>query len=181
MSTLSQLTIPVKDNSGAINNQTFDLPQGGSGGASAPEAIGIGYGTCSTAYTTTAKAATLSNYVLTKNGIVAVKFTNAVNANATLNINSKGAKPIYYRGRAILNNIIKAGDIATFVYDGTNYQLISIDTAFKAAVNIKGDENAVVTIKNTTYGVNDSVSLDSDGVGSYIVKLPGTYIFSVPD
>ena len=59
--------------------------------------------------------------------MVAIKFTNAVPANATLNINSKGAKAIYYRGRAITANIIQAGDIALFVYNGSQYHLITID------------------------------------------------------
>ena len=91
------------------------------------EKLGNGYGTCSTAESTTAKAATFSSYTLVKHGMVSIKFTNAVPANATLNINSKGAKNIYYRGAKIIANVIKAGDIATFIYDGTQYQLIAID------------------------------------------------------
>ena len=88
--------------------------------------MGSGYATCSTAEATTAKVGTLSSYSLTTGGIVSVKFTNAVPANATLNINSKGAKNIYYRGAKITAGIIKAGDIATFVYS-SYYHLISID------------------------------------------------------
>ena len=93
-----------------------------------PQKLGFGYGTCSTAASTAAKEATLTDYNLLTNGIVAVKFTNAVPANATLNVNSKGAKNIWYKGANIVANIIKAGDIATFIYDGTRYQLISIDS-----------------------------------------------------
>lgn len=90
--------------------------------------LGCGYATCSTAAATTAKTASLSSYSLTTGGIVAVKFTYAVPASATLNINSKGAKKIYYRGAAITAGIINAGDIATFVYNGSQYHLISIDS-----------------------------------------------------
>lgn len=89
--------------------------------------LGHGYATCDTAEATTAKVGTLASYSLTLGGIVAVKFTYAVPANATLNINSKGAKNIFYRGAKITAGIIKAGDIATFIYDGTQYQLLSID------------------------------------------------------
>ena len=89
--------------------------------------LGQGYATCDTAAATVAKVGTLSNYNLTAGGVVSVKFTYAVPASATLNINSKGAKAIYFRGVAITANIIKAGDIATFMYDGSQYQLISID------------------------------------------------------
>ena len=89
--------------------------------------LGQGYGTCTTAEATTAKVVTLSNYSLTVGGIVSVKFTYAVPASATMNINSRGAKNIFYRGSAITANVIKAGDIATFIYDGTQYHIISID------------------------------------------------------
>lgn len=89
--------------------------------------LGQGYGTCGTAAATAAKVVTLSSYALTTGGIVAVKFTYAVPASATMNINSKGAKNIFYRGAAITAGIINAGDIATFIYDGTQYQLLSVD------------------------------------------------------
>lgn len=92
-----------------------------------PETIGIGYGTCSTAASTTAKEVTLSGYNLKQNGYVSVLFTYAVPASATLNVNSKGAKPIYYHGSAITADIIGAGDLATFVYDGTNYNFVGVD------------------------------------------------------
>lgn len=91
--------------------------------------LGQGYGTCATAAATTAKAVTLSNYTLITGGIVAVKFTYDVPASATLNINSKGAKAIYYKGAAITADVIKAGDVATFIYNGSQYHLLSIDTS----------------------------------------------------
>lgn len=89
--------------------------------------LGQGYGTCATAEATTAKVVTLSSYALVVGGIVAVKFTYAVPASSTLNVNSKGAKAIYYRGAAITANVIKAGDIATFIYDGSQYHLLTVD------------------------------------------------------
>ena len=90
-------------------------------------ALGQGYATCSTAAATVAKVGTLSNYALVTGGIVSVKFTYNVPASATLNINSKGAKSIYYKGAAITANVIKAGDTATFIYNGSQYHLLSID------------------------------------------------------
>ena len=91
--------------------------------------LGQGYGTCTTAESTLAKACTISSYSLTVGGIVSIKFTNAVPANSTLNIRTRGAKNIFYRGVAITDGIIKAGDTATFIYDGTQYHLISLDNA----------------------------------------------------
>jgi hypothetical protein len=115
-------------------------------------ALGHGYATCSTAAATAAKVGTLSSYALTVGGIVAVKFTNAVPANATLNINSKGAKNMFFRGAKITAGVIKAGDIATFIYDGTQYQLLSVDRW----------QNDVVALQNTLNGL--SLGIHTDGL-----------------
>lgn len=101
--------------------------------------LGHGYGTCSTAYGTAAKTVTCSGYLLTTGGYITVNFTNDVDANATLNVNSKGAKAIYYQGVAIGDKVIKAGDTALFIYN-TYYYLVSIDrgggTGTVTSVNI---------------------------------------------
>lgn len=107
--------------------------------------LGQGYGTCTTAEATTAKVVTLSSYNLVVGGIVAVKFTYAVPANSTMNINSKGVKSIYYRGAAISAGIIKAGDVGLFIYDGAQYHLLSVD---------RYDSYAITLNKNTSF--NDS-------------------------
>ena len=61
---------------------------------------------------------------------VAITFTNGIAvANATLNISSKGAKPIYYKGAALEAGVIKAGDIVTFIYDD-NYTIINIEKGY---------------------------------------------------
>ena len=88
-------------------------------------ALGQGYGECTTAATTKAKTATVDSYTLTAGGITAIKFQNSVPASATLNISSKGAKNIYYKGAAIADGVIKAGDIVTFIYK-SQYHVISI-------------------------------------------------------
>lgn len=92
-----------------------------------PRSLGFGYGTCETAESTTAKVVTLGSYNLRVGGYVTVWFKYNVPASATMNINSKGAKNIYYRGSAITAYQIKAGDLATFIYDGTRYHLIGVD------------------------------------------------------
>lgn len=80
--------------------------------------FGNGYAYTDTAADTVAKTATFTSYALANNGIVAVKFTNGNTvANPTLNINSRGAKAIYWRSAALEDvNLIRAGDIVTFVY-----------------------------------------------------------------
>jgi len=97
--------------------------------------LGQGYGTCTTSASTVAKVVTLSNYALVTNGIVAIKFTNSVPASATMNINGKGAKPIYYKGVAIISGIINAGSTATFIYNGSQYHLLAVDISNFSANN----------------------------------------------
>jgi len=124
MPNLSQMVLPVKDaTTGEITLQTFNII----GGGSSPESSGFGYGTCSTAYINTAKEATLSNFVLTKNGIISITFDNSVPANSTLNVNSTGAKAIHHKCAALASNVIFGGDTVTFIYDGTYFNLIAID------------------------------------------------------
>lgn len=89
--------------------------------------LGQGYGTCDTAEATAAKAVTMANYALSKGGIVAVRFDNAVPASATMNVNGKGAKQVWHKGTAIAAGVIRAGDTATFIYDGSHYVLVGID------------------------------------------------------
>ena len=105
--------------------------------------LGTGYGICTTAEITVEKAVTLSNYYLISGGTVVVKFTNHVPANATLNVNNRGAKPIYYRGSAIRDNIISATDTATFIYDGDMYHLINVDRAATNEENVLSSSDLI--------------------------------------
>ncbi len=102
------------------------------GGAGNNASLGQGYAVCDTAESTIAKTATIDGYLLKDGGIVAIKFTNAVPTNSTLNINSKGAKPIYYNGDAIEGSKINAGETATLMYNGTNYEVLSVTKATTA-------------------------------------------------
>lgn len=95
--------------------------------------LGIGYAECDTAAATAAKVGTMDGYVFNAHGLVYVRFLNNVPANATLNINSTGAKNITYRDEYhnyssnIRSGIIHAGDIALFSTYGNQYNLLSIN------------------------------------------------------
>lgn len=103
------------------------------------EHIHNNYGVCSTDASTAAKTVQIDGFELREGAVVYVKFTNSNSAsNPTLNVNSKGAKAIYYRDAAITDGVIKAGDIATFIYS-TNYHLISIDSS-ASSVGVITDE-----------------------------------------
>ena len=91
--------------------------------------LGSGYGTCTTAGGTAAKEASVSNYALIPGALVSVLFTNAFTATSpTLNINSKGAKPIKLYGSAIAPGKVRANTVLTMVYDGTNYNVVAIES-----------------------------------------------------
>lgn len=87
----------------------------------------LGYYECSTAAGTAAKTVSASGYVLTTGGCIRIKMTNANTAdNVTLNINSTGAKTLYYDGaQASSSNSWDAGDVLEVYYDGTQYQCAS--------------------------------------------------------
>lgn len=88
---------------------------------------GLGYGSCTTDATTVAKTVSISNFILIKYGIVSVLFTKAINvAEATLNVNSTGAKPIKVNGAAIQPGLVKANTIVQFQYDGTNWNVVGM-------------------------------------------------------
>lgn len=91
-----------------------------------PQSLGFGYASCTTAAATAAKTASLSNFNLKNGGLVVVYFQYDVPAQATLNINSTGAKEIHFQNARIAAGVIKAGDKCLFVYNG-NYILIAID------------------------------------------------------
>lgn len=134
--------------------------------------LGNAFGVCTTAAATVAKTVSAANYAINQFGYVTVAFQYAVPANATLNINSKGAKSISYFASttattptAIAANVIPAGSIATFVYvssigtftSGT-YILVNLSTLSNAIVSNSGTSTTTYylmgtpsTIGNTLY------------------------------
>jgi len=71
-----------------------------------------------------AYVATLNNFELFTGVAVNILFTADVVANATLNINSTGAKNIKYANANIKADVLLENHIYTFVYNGTNWVLI---------------------------------------------------------
>ena len=142
--------------------------------------LGQGYGHSMTPSATAEKAVSLSGYELETGGIVSVKFDYAVNASATMNINAKGAKPIYNNGSAITAGIIKSGDLATFIYDGSYYHLIALNGSTHADVTVMGDPGnryIAVVQGGTTYYPISRVRVN----GTALTNTTGTVEFDVPD
>ena len=87
-----------------------------------------GFFECSTPATTGTKTITINGFTLDTNCRLVVKMTNSnTAANATLNINSTGAIPLFYNGeRASASNYWEAGEVLDIYYDGTNFQASNI-------------------------------------------------------
>jgi hypothetical protein len=85
------------------------------------------HGTCATAAETNAKVVECTNFKSLETGVrVAVKFTYANTAGtATLNVNSTGAKSIYWLGSSDVTNAWVASEVCIFEYDGTNWNLVN--------------------------------------------------------
>ena len=84
------------------------------------------YGTCSTASATVAKTVALDGFVLATGAVVHVKFNNTnLASNATLNVNSTGAKTIRMNNMNVPPGVIQGGTAYSFVYDGTYWQMTS--------------------------------------------------------
>lgn len=88
------------------------------------KAFSVGYVECATAASTASKTITVTGMNALSTGIrLLVKMTNNNTAsNTTLNINSLGAKPLYYNNvRVSGDNAWEAGEVIEVYYDGTNF------------------------------------------------------------
>ena len=85
---------------------------------------GVGYVSCNVAASIAAKTITITGLTTLTTGIrLLVKMVNNNTANdATLNINSLGAKPLYYNNNRVSgSNTWEAGEVVEVYYDGTNF------------------------------------------------------------
>ena len=97
-------------------------------------AFGFGYGVCETAGATAAKTVTLQNFILCPGGIIAVNFVNAFTASSpTLSVNGSAAKPIKLYGNAMPMGKVHANTILVMHYDGTQFNVIAIQSQTAAA------------------------------------------------
>lgn len=134
---------------------------------------------CSTAAATAAKAASCSGYALKENSYIHVLFTttNTAASALTLNINSKGAKPIYINGTAssATNKDLPAGSYIAF-YDGTKYHLRTDEVIPGTIENANRAKNADSADSVQWSGVSNKEVLSSSShatTSEYVVKGSG--------
>lgn len=96
------------------------------------------YGTCDTAAATSSKVIALSDttgWELKAGTLIGVKFTNSNTASSiTLNVNSSGAKGVFYNGSVYTGNGVGitgwANHIIYYMYDGTNWCFVNNDSNY---------------------------------------------------
>lgn len=121
------------------------------------------YGTCATAAATAAKVVTCANFSKLETGVtIHVKFTYSNTAsNATMNVNSTGAKNLCCYGTTRVGTTEKtswkAGAVVSFTYDGTSWVMndyiadtgITTDTKDTAGTEGTVDKIYLVGAKST--------------------------------
>ena len=94
----------------------------------AAQSVSVGYITCATGASDSAKTVSLSDFSLTTGIRLVVKMSYANTATSpTLNVNNTGAKTLYYNGNpATADNTWEDGETLDVYYDGTNYQASNV-------------------------------------------------------
>ena len=152
-------------------------------GSGAPLWVPPPYGSCNSSNSVYVKVVTLSNFRLTTGKRVFVLFNNSSYYNATsqltLNVNSTGAKTIYWNGIPVVPKMLdnghplwEQGSIVEFVYNGTYWHLVGV-------VNKDHRNNGTNTIAHTS-GLDDSGNIICNTSGYYdyerwnkVLSIPG--------
>lgn len=136
--------------------------------------MGQAFGTCSTAAATAEKTVSIDGFQLENGAIIPIYFSYTNTATSpTLNINNTGAKAIYYNNAAIADrnaDQVHSG-VMTFMYDGTNYRIISeYNTDAKVTVLSTTTNSAYPVLfkysANNT-GETNSIRYDSTGTTNF--------------
>ena len=89
------------------------------------------YGTCSTEANVASKSVVCAGFIPTKSSVVAIRFDNEDDSSSalSLDVNSTGAKDVYYKGaQSVSNNLWADGDTVLFMYDGEHYDYLCTGT-----------------------------------------------------
>lgn len=126
--------------------------------------------------TSTALTAGISNFELAAGVYINLK-VSTVDANATLNVNNTGAKPIYYNGVTINANTLSEDNIYTFIYTGVNWEIVGDITGKNIMIGTTAEwqaHSAYIAPEGTICIYTDASSY-TDGEDNVIV-VPGLKI-----
>ena len=189
--------IPITVNPGQTKTITFecantytpeDIVFTIDGGTTGTELSGIAYS--NTGASTAAKTATFPGFALeTNQRIILYLGTSSTIANATLNVNSTGAKPIKINSSPTTTSNFTSGYWMCH-YDGTNWNAIEIKPTPKdhahgnitngggitgSSVNIANGDSLVIVDSSDSNKVVKSITFDGSTTGKYLSQK-GTWV-----
>lgn len=91
---------------------------------------------------------------------VAVKFEGSLTYITTLNVNGTGAKNVYYKGNSLTSGMISRYNTYDFIYDGTYWRIIGVDTNTDTHYTAKNIVGASTTAKANAAATNGNVHLN---------------------
>lgn len=151
-----------------IGDKTYEIDSGSGGETS------TWYGTSSTTASTAEKTITCSEFTLSMGAIIAITFTTANTANAPkLNINSTGAKAIYYNNvvTSSSNKLVwDANETLLFVYSGTYYYFIGKSKLISKTSELTNDSGFITGGSNA----NSAVVISPKTTNMYPVTSAGS-------
>lgn len=127
------------------------------------------YGTCSTAAGTAAKTVACAGFTKVTGARICVKFTVTNTASSpTLNVNSTGASPIYYRGSAINAGFLGEDRTYQFIFNGNQYD-------FVGDVNTNTTYSAFTGATASAAGKSGLVPAPAAGYNTRFLRGDGTW------
>ena len=136
-----------------------------------PYKMGMDFGTCTTAAETIQKTVTTLNKIApTVGAVFAIKFTNAVPAQARLSVNGVSGY-IQYRGASLPAGIINSDDVVTFMYYKNTgfirFEILSIENGGNAAT-VGGV--GIANLRQITQTVLNTLPAVPNGEGDFLVN-----------
>lgn len=150
--TVPSVTVDAKGHLTAAATRTFTMP------------LDDSVATGTTTGTSNAYALAATGFVLTRGSHVVAKINVANSTTSTLNVNGTGAKTIQFEGAVLTAGMLKVNTDYTFVYDGTNWQMLS--------------DNDHITTSSTTGGGNAVTAITADANGALSVTKGQTFLTS---
>lgn len=109
------------------------------------------YAVCETAAATAAKTVTCDNFVLATGAMIVVKFAFHHTASTmSLNVNNTGNKTVYYNGANVNSGKVTAYNVYTFIYDGTNFRILGVNTNTDTKVSSTNSNSKLFLVGTTT-------------------------------
>ena len=91
---------------------------------------------------------------------VAVKFEGSLTYITSLNVNDTGAKNVYYKGNSLTSGMINRYNTYEFVYDGSYWRIIGVNTDTDTHYTAKNIVGASTTAKANATATNGNVHLN---------------------